>query len=228
MKSLIFPFLFLAGLALPAAAAQPPGARPAQAEAIPAIEKLGGNRFKLGEIVIDKAHGAITFPAQVNMSEGLLEYLLVHEKGKTHESLLRTQVDPYHMQMAFLLLGYKPSEQRLQRQGDPTPPRGEALQIRISADAGKTWFETDKWLIQSLEGKKKPVPPMQWIYTGSYEDRGRFMARQSGSVVAIWHDPVALVDNATPGGENNRIWFVNAGVVPAVGTPVEISLRRAK
>jgi ABC-type proline/glycine betaine transport system ATPase subunit len=36
------------------------------------------------------------------------------------------------------------------------------------------------------------------------------------------------MDNATPGGESNRIWFVKEGTVPPVGTPVEVVIKPAK
>jgi hypothetical protein len=69
---------------------------------------------------------------------------------------------------------------------------------------------------------------MTWVYTGSFSYQGRFVAQDSGSIAAIWHDPVALIDNASPGGESNRIWFVKEGTVPPVGTPVEVVIKPAK
>ena len=35
----------------------------------------------------------------------MLEYLIVAETGKTHESLLSTKIAPYDIQVAMLLLG---------------------------------------------------------------------------------------------------------------------------
>ena len=35
----------------------------------------------------------IRFPAVINMREGLLEFVIVHDKGKVHESLLRTAIN---------------------------------------------------------------------------------------------------------------------------------------
>jgi hypothetical protein len=69
---------------------------------------------------------------------------------------------------------------------------------------------------------------MDWVYTGSLSYGGRFLSQDSGSITAIWHDPVALMDNASPGGESNRIWFVKEGAVPPVGTPVEVVIKPAK
>lgn len=203
---------------------------PEQSGRIPSIEKMGSGIYRLGEILVDKNARSIVFPAQVNMDSGLLEYLIVHRKGKTHESLLRTSIDPYNLQIAFLLLGFEGAEQRLAMQGDPSIPQGEPVQIRISTTAGKGvgGIPAEQWLINKIDDKVKDVVPMKWVFSGSYIDDGRFMSQETGSIVAIWHDPVALIDNASPGGESNRIWYVRQGVVPPVGTPVEVSIKSTK
>jgi len=197
---------------------------------IPPIEKTASGEYRLGEIRVNKAERSITFPAQVNMDRGLLEYLIVHRKGKTHESLLRTHVDPYNLQIAFLLLGFEGAEQRLAMQGDPATPKGEPVRITISTNSGPTTavIPAEHWLVNKLGDDVKDVEPMNWVFSGSYVDDGRFMSQETGSIAAIWHDPVALIDNASPGGESNRIWFVKQGTVPPVGTPVEVTIKPAK
>lgn len=201
-----------------------------QGEQIPPIEKIGNNEYRLGEIRIHKAERSITFPAEVNMDRGLLEYLIVHRKGKTHESLLRTHVDPYNLQIAFLLIGFEGTDQRLTMQGDPTTPRGERIQIHIRNVGGSEQpaFPVERWLANQFDDAVKDVDSMNWVFSGSYVDQGRFMSQESGSIAAIWHDPVALIDNASPGGESNKIWFVKQGTVPPVGTQVEVIIRPTK
>jgi hypothetical protein len=201
-----------------------------QPDQIPPVEKLANGHYRLGDIVVNKAERSITFPAQVNMDSGLLEYLIVHNKGKTHESLLRTRVDPYNLQIAFLLLGFEGAEKRLSMQGDPATPKGERLQILIGmASAQKpVMIPAEQWLVNKFNDEVKDVAAINWVFSGSYVDFGRFMAQESGSIAAIWHDPVALIDNASPGGESNRIWFVKQGTVPPVGTPVTVTIRPAK
>src|SRR6185503_8141895 len=66
--------------------------------------------FEIGKLRLDQAKGTISFPAAVNLREGPIEYLLVAEYGKIHESLLRTEVDPYSIQLALLLRGAQPGE----------------------------------------------------------------------------------------------------------------------
>ena len=201
-----------------------------QSERIPPIEKMGNGEFRLGEIVVNKVERAITFPAQVNMDRGMLEYLIVHNKGKTHESLLRTLIDPYNLQIAFMLLGFEGTDQRLAMQGDPSLPKGERIQISITAADGAkaVTIPAEQWLINKIGDEMNDVKTMNWVFSGSYVDSGRFMAGETGSIAAIWHDPVAMIDNASPGGESNRIWFVKQGTVPPVGTSVKVTIKPAK
>ena len=70
-----------------------------------AIEDLGEGVFQFGDIRIDKGARAVTFPAAINMDEGMVEYFCVSELGRTHESLLSTGVVPQHIHAALLLVG---------------------------------------------------------------------------------------------------------------------------
>jgi len=197
---------------------------------LPPLEKIGEGKFRLGDILVNKIERSISFPAQVNMDRGLLEYLLVHNKGKTHESLLRTMVAPYNLQIAFMLLGFEGTEQRLAMQGAADTPKGDRVSILLSTTTGQTatLFPAESWLAIKTDEAMTDVSSINWVFTGSYVDDGRFLAQETGSMAAIWHDPVALIDNASPGGESNRIWFVKQGTVPPVGTPVTITIKPAK
>ena len=97
----------------------------------PVISKIAPGVFRIGEIQIHKKTRSITFPAVVNMDKGLLEYLLVQSQGKTHESLLRTEVDPYFLNIAFLLLGFEGTDNPLIEQGAAQIPQGEPVEIII-------------------------------------------------------------------------------------------------
>jgi len=197
---------------------------------LPPVEKIGEGKFRLGEIIVDRTERSISFPAQVNMDRGLLEYLLVHNKGKTHESLLRTRVAPYNLQIALLLLGFEGTDQRLAMQGAQNTPKGERVKIFVSITVGQisTILPVESWLANKVGESFDSVSSINWVYTGSYVDDNRFMAQETGSIAAIWHDPVAIIDNASPGGENNRIWFVKQGTAPPVGTPVIVIIKPAK
>src|ERR1041384_1854737 len=76
----------------PDASAKPPAA--------PALKKLAPGVFELGKVRLDKNQKSLRFPAVLNMNKAIAEYLLVHKRGKTHESLLTTEVEPYHIHVA--------------------------------------------------------------------------------------------------------------------------------
>jgi hypothetical protein len=187
--------------------------------------------YRIGELRISKKLKCVTFPAQVNMNRGLLEYVLVRNGGKTHESLLRTDVSPYDLNVALLLLGLEGTDRPLERQGDPDVPQGDKVEIRISgknAD-GKTFSITpEEWISRKQEEKMVQATSNRYVYTGSVIRDNRFLAQMEGSMVALYHDPVAMIDNASPGGESDKVWFVREGAVPPVGTPVTVTIRPAK
>lgn len=217
----------------PGSAGLPPG--PPQAEQpgykIPPVEKIGNGMYRIGEVLVNKQEKSVSFPAQVNMDMGMLEYLIVYRSGKTHESLLRTDISPYNLQVAFLLLGYEGTDKRLARQGSKEIPKGEPVRITISNVAGKqsAAFPVEKWLSNRFSESVKDVDLLEWVFCGSFvNEYGRFMSQETGSIVAIWHDPVAMIDNASPGGESNRIWFVKQGTVPAPGTTVTVTIKPSK
>jgi len=208
---------------------QPP--LPLQVRDAPAIERVSPGVFRIGTILINKKDRSISFPAEVNMERGLLEYLLVRIGGKTHESLLRATVEPYQLQVAFLLLGYEGTDKPLAGQGDPRAPTGDALDITVTLpdSSGKPVpANYESWMCKIIDKKILDVPRLEWVYTGSTVFDGRFRAQMEGSIIALYHDPAALVDNASQGGESDKIWFVREGAVPPVGTAVTVTIKPKK
>jgi hypothetical protein len=194
-------------------------------------ELVAPGQYRIGEILLNKADKSITFPATVNMNKGLLEYLLVRTGGKTHESLLRTTIEPYNLQLACLLVGMEGTNAPLGFQGDPATPKGEAVEIllNIKSDDGKgKMISPEVWMMQVVGEAKRDIPTLHWVYTGSMVHNGRFAAQLGGSIVALYHDPAAMIDNASPGGESDKIWFVREDAAPPVGTPVMVIIRSKK
>ena len=205
----------------------PPGASFRQSPPTLPIEKVSPGVFRLGEIRIQKESRSISFPAHVNMDKGLLEYLLVRSSGKVHESLLRTDVDPYHLQIALLLLGFEGTDRPLSEQGSSERPKGDPVEILVELRQKERSlsFKTEDWIARKTEKGFIGAGVIDWVYTGSAVVQGQFLAHSTGSIVAIYHDPSALVDNASQGGESDEIWFVKEGSVPPVGTPVIVTLK---
>ena len=59
---------------------------------VPKFEPLDEHRIKIGNVIVNHKERTVSFQAQVNMKEGILEYVCCMPNGKLHESLLVTEV----------------------------------------------------------------------------------------------------------------------------------------
>lgn len=192
------------------------------------IKKVSEDVYELGLVRLDKAARNISFPASVNMVEGLVEYALVHTTGKVHESVLKTDADPIHIHLARLLLAT--GERAPSRPEVPGPVELQGPRIAISASwkfGGKEQRVPIENLVSNSLTKAK-MAPGPWIYSGSRNVDGTFIAQRDGSIVAIIADPDALVNNPRPGRDDDDIWRANQEVIPPTGTRVEVTIQLGK
>jgi hypothetical protein len=194
------------------------------------LQKLGPDVYGLGLVQLNRKTRAITFPAVVNMSEGLVEYALVHSSGKVHESVLKTEADPLHIHLARLLLQpaqtNRPAATAPSAAADvriPRELRGPEVRLWVSwpGEDGRRVALED--LVTNVLTKAK-MSPGPWIYSGSRVVEGTFLAQRDGSLVAIIADPDALMNNPRPGRNDDEIWKVNRDLCPPIGTAVQITL----
>jgi len=169
----------------------------------------------------------VVFEATVNMEKGLLEYLIVGVSGKLHESLLRTDVEPYCLHIAMLLVGLEGSSNPVSFQGDPKTPEGDRVAIRVEWKSGEETKSAriEEWVLDRKDAA--PLKPVEWVFTGSVINDGIFMAQAEKSIAALFHDPVALIDNPLPDGSSDEAWLVREETVPAAGTPVTVTIQKA-
>ena len=198
--------------------------------------------LEIDGVRIVKKDNQIEIPCKLALTRGLLEYLLVARSGKAYESLLSTDAQPVSIQLALLLLGLNGTNHPLSRQGDPAKPQGDPVIISVQwKEKGQLKSEPiEKWVMVVAQGGSRMMPPSgpklqgktmdptNWTFTGSmFGQDGAFMAQVEKSIVAIYHDPVALIDNPLDEGGNNRVWFVNEGKTPPVGTEVTVIIKMA-
>jgi len=217
----IFPAIYLA-LLVAAPAQDSPAPTPSPAASV----------YKIGKITVDKNARTVRFPATVQMAEGALEYLLVTEEGKTHESLFVTKVAPYQLHVAMLLLGAQPSQEikelppvQLTAAALNSAPelKGDDVQILVSwnMEGTQRQVHAEEW-VHNLRTKTTMIPG-PWLYTGSAIYQKRFIAQEEGSIVALITDATALINNPRPGHSDDSIWAVAKAGVPPINTPVEIT-----
>lgn len=200
------------------------------------IKKTGDTDYELGQIKFSSATREVRVPAVVNMSEGILEYTLVHENGKTHESLLRTAASPTEVNVALLLCHYEPHiKEAAQYLPDPRPETLAKMALPMQKEGANRVKLTVEW--KDRKGKEQSAPvgawirdkkagkPMDvnhWTYTGSFISQTGYAAEHDGSIIAIYFDLVSLVNCPDKGNADDDRWFVEKTAVPAIDTPVTL------
>ncbi|MBC8002432.1 MAG: hypothetical protein H7X97_07575 [Opitutaceae bacterium] len=156
------------------------------------------------------------------MTQGSLEYLLVTDKGKVHESLLRTDVEPYHIHLAMLFLGAHGNTNVL---ANTNSLAGDSITIELAwmSNGRALKARAEDLILNSDKGKPMTLGP--WTYTGSAVVAGRFIAQAEGNLASIIIDGGALINNPRPGKENDEIWQVKTDATPPINSPIVVTLR---
>ncbi|MGD7654705.1 MAG: YdjY domain-containing protein [Verrucomicrobiales bacterium] len=248
MTSPSLALLAAAILCIPAAADQrapvEPTSLPAPDQPVapvkPPIEKIDENRYRVGDVIVNQKTREIAVPCLVNMDEGLLEFLLVHENGKVHESLFVTSVSPTNINLAFTLLGYKPSrhlypipdENYRVTDSFPDVPEDVKAAARIAIDV--EWIDNGKtkrnpvndWIQHTRI--EKPMAPGPWIYGGSEFYNGKYSPEMSGDIVAIFLALSAPVNYPGKDNRDDTVWVCFADRIPPTGTKATVIFKPYK
>jgi hypothetical protein len=198
----------------------------------PPIREIEPGVLQIGQVRVNKDARTITFPAKVNLVDGALEYGLVAGQGKTHEALLATEAEPYHLHVAMLLLGITPPKQPVTAPDtiddaflqEAPELKGDPIQITVAwpgANGPERW-PLEELLLNGITGAV--AERGTWLYTGSGFVRGQFQAQADGSIIALVADPGALINNPRKGNRNDDAWSPNKEKLPAVNTAVEITV----
>jgi hypothetical protein len=203
------------------------------------VKEVSPGIYELGTLKIEKEKSRIIFPARVNMDKGVLEYLLVGSQGATHEALLVTDVPVQDVHMAMLLLGAKGAGIHAPAPEDRPPPqitseylkqapelKGDRIfiSVQVANKEGAKEIPVEDWIISTKTAK--PAARGPWIYNGSmFGADGKFLAESDQSFVALLTYPVALMNNPRKQDGDDSLWGVNEKAIPAVDTPVLISIR---
>jgi hypothetical protein len=190
------------------------------------LRPLGNGSFELGTVRLNKNTRSVTFPAAVNLVADLaVEYVVVHKTGKGHESIFTTTARPQDIHLALLLLDARPVMTNAFPQDLAIPPGGERVTIEVTwkKDGRETRRAAEQLVLERPTGR--PLARGEWIFNGSNFSEGMFTAQRDGSIVSIHIDPDALVNNPRRGRDNDDRHVPNTAELPAVGTPVEITIR---
>lgn len=201
----------------------------------PAVKELDAERLQIGDVIFNRKTREIRFPAAVNMTGGeLLEFAIVHSKGKIHESLLVTEISATHLNLAFKLLRYPASAEFypiVEEDGSVSSKFPEvAADVKAAAriDIGVEWQEAGKtrtarlneWISHGSTGQAMAGDP--WVYGGSGVYEGKFMAETSGDLIAIFLSNAALINFAGKDNNSDEVWLPFPKRVPPEGTKVTV------
>ncbi len=188
------------------------------------VKKISDHVYQLEQLTIDTKERTVTLPARVNMQKGLIEVFLCSRGGKVHESIFVTDVIPYYLQVALLMIGLEPSDPD-QYQNRKAPLTGDPVQIDV------TWEKDDEdvryrahELVWNMATESQ-MEETEWIFTGSRHVNGTFMADDIKSLITTYNDPFTIIDNPLATGSNDELYIVYEERVPLKETLVTISIK---
>jgi len=180
------------------------------------VKQTGPDTFTLGIITFNTKQQTLTIPSIVNQQDGLIEYALVTESGKRHESLFYTKARAEQVHLACLLLGVTPSA--TSRFAVEVTWKKHGPEARYSL--------AELVLIRNMPTETgHALTGADWTYNGSYVGGEGFAAQMEGSIIALISDNAALANNPRTDRGNDKIHFPNTPLLPAKGMPVEIILK---
>ncbi|MBT3913342.1 MAG: hypothetical protein HOF22_09125 [Verrucomicrobia bacterium] len=190
------------------------------------VKQAGPGMYRVGDVTVDAKLGVAAFPAKVNQLVGLIEYALVTEIGKVHESFLSTKVRPSDIHAAMLLLGAKSPRAVTIELGwkvDDKWVRKPMLNFIAQYPLETSSERNDKVTVKSFD-----ITSHDWKWTGSHIQNGKIAADLSGSILSLQPDIDALamvepmVDTSRFG---SHVWPKRA---PELGQAVQVFIRLKK
>ena len=204
----------------------------------PPVKDLGNGKFEVGLVEFEQKSRELSFPAEVNMKEGALEYAIVHQKGKIHEAILITKARPFHVNIALKILSYQESKELFPILGEDFRPTGKfpkvpektrnaaraEIQLQWKGKSGSAQRATlNDWITNTVT--RKPLAPKPWVYGGSYFHEKSFQAEASGDIVALFTTNSSLFNWPGRDAALDDVWIPTTARIPDVGTPVTVTIK---
>ena len=165
-------------------------------EKVGAVLNAQGN-IELGLITIDPVKKELSFPTTLcNWNSEELEALICTASGRAHEALLVTDVDPYKLQLALILLGATNGG----RLAGGSLDQGSLINIDIQSTHKKDQprLPIEAWLYNYQTNAQ--MKRMGWVFVGSSFDKGLCLASAEGNLVNLWSQGNTILDNPEPTG----------------------------
>ncbi len=192
------------------------------------IVKLGDDRFKIGNILVDKSARSFEVPGKFLRTEPPIEFLAVAKKGQRgYESLLEFDANVYEFNLACILIGLDTHKGLPPKSHfDPTPVLGDAVDISLSWEVNGKKYEhlaSDFFLVNDQKLKSG-----NWVYTGStFLPGGGYLADEAGgTLVGFVHDPASIIEHGQGfGRQSYGDLKLNQQLMPAIDTPLKATFK---
>jgi hypothetical protein len=195
----------------------------------PVIKEITPDVLQVGTVKLVKKAREVHIPVTIEMHEGPIEYLVVTGRGKVHESLLVTTAEPYHIQVAMLLLNAKGSGGKLIPENGNKPVPGQPVDIELHwKENGETRKARIEQFVQTVRPKLQPAKKGPFIFNGSRVFEGQFLAQRDGSIISLITDNAAQFNNPRPGRDDDEFWRPQPKGLPAVDSKATVVIRLLK
>lgn len=202
-----------------------PGTNHQQATINAHFKQTSPGIYQLGFVTLNRRLNEVSFPAVVNQTQGMIEYVLVSSQGKLHESVLKTEAEPYHIHLGMLLLDAKgaPKNSQSQLNADPVPGDSIEVWINIKSPGREKQLRAESLVWDA--GASRALVTGNWIYNGSRVIDGTFLAQRDRSIISIIKDIDALINHPGTAAQKDENWQVNTNACPPLETLVEVVLK---
>ena len=190
----------------------------------PEISEINPGQFKFGQILIEKEIREFSLPAICNQTSGLIEYALVHDQGKTHESLFRTPVSPKLIHATFLLLkeNPQPSFFKLMESRGADIAQIPTIQIFVEWEQNGTSYKEEINTMIKNQSAERMLSQNAFVFTGSKVIEGVYLAEEDGSIVAVYHDSRSTLNSRDEESNSDDVWLPYVEKMPPKELPVTI------
>ena len=210
----------------------PPGPRPYGETPPPtkpsAVEKLGNDRLRIGNVHVDMAKKEVTVRGVVN-DVAVTEFIANTRNGfKSYESAVEADTNAIDFNLGLILIGLDRAHSVTPRfHFDPIPPEGDPVEVWVSWREGAKERRVRAEELIYDEGSQKTLPVGRWVYTGSrfMPDSTAFLADLDGVLIGFVHTPAPLIERVDPVPGPYGAIKVNPQLNLKPGTEVTLTVR---
>jgi len=218
-RSLLATVGWLAAGSAPIASAQTP------VMPVGEMKALGGDRYQVGAIVIDKRARRFTVPGRVHLRDKPLEYLATTVGGmKAYETLFELDTGGSEFNLACILIGLErdPKLDLVTRSRSTIPGQRIAISIAWTENGKRRQMSAAEAILNADVG----VVPVDigWVYIGAPTSDGRpqFVTDTTGTLIGFIHDPNCVIESVQPIGLGAYGSVRGNPMLPPVGSPIEL------